>query len=423
MKIRGDLKVLNDLILPRTGGSTPGKDDILMSVGPDGTAVWDNLVVHTVEDRDYREGSIVLSPDRKNIYSANTDNAPGNDLGNSAWTKIGESNSGGNQIYDISSTFAGNLGTEDIGGLYQANFRVAGDFRDLTGTPNKSISEVLDAIIFKDSAPTASVGSFTSRLLGKYDGAASFINIAGKTLEYGKLLDVRLETTFNQGTWSSGQNYYGPANYYNYILQGISSGDIPATDTGSDVRETIGTVPLGSPGTQYKYDASLTYKIGGVPTTSHGNIHPGQMPPDTIQASTKSIEASAPILVSMLAEKHLTTSSATIYLNKSENIPKLDRVMEGHTIFLDISPVLADVTSNMLGEVKYPYILLPVEHNTSLAEFKDYATNIDYTHNFLELSGAVPINLGYGNVMYNVYVFDNLTSIIAGQNDVKLTVN
>ncbi|MCK5788098.1 MAG: hypothetical protein KAH32_03820 [Chlamydiia bacterium] len=431
MKIRGDLKIYSDVYAPNTGDTTPLDSRIISTYGSDGKLIWKDVFIPVAENRVYAKGSVVLDSNREYIHIALDDDAPGNNLIDVKWGILGGDSGGGtgSDVYDISTDIPNNAPVENVGGV-RNTFKHASAFKDIDGIPNKTVSEVLDSILFKDTPATPTPGDFTMKLLGKYGSSSSYVDITDKVFEYGKLMDIQLDVSFINGSWSDGSLFYGNASHYSYIVEGITVPPIPIENSSSDPYFFTATNPL-SPFGDYDYKAFADYLAGGEPHTSQGNLQmcestglPCQEDPGRLAADTKSFSASAPILVAMLSEQKIDEIELRSYLNDFNIQQQFSRIVEPATSFLQLTPVTSAITSYVSGDIKYPYVLIPSSHATSLKEFKDYKTNTDYTYNFLSpISVYIGFNYPGGDVLYDVYMFNSFTSINTNDNNIKLTIN
>jgi hypothetical protein len=89
MKIRGDLKVLHDLII-QTAANNAEIGSILKAKDGTGKVEWGNLTIVEVDTtKAYNTGELVTTAAYDKVYLANTDGAPGGNLTHPRWTVIG----------------------------------------------------------------------------------------------------------------------------------------------------------------------------------------------------------------------------------------------------------------------------------------------------------------------------------------------
>lgn len=434
MKIRGDFKIYGDAFAPNTGNSVAGEGKVLTAHDADGKLVWKDVFIPQADTlKTYDKNSVVLNSTMDSTFIAIVDGAPGNALVNvSKWLRLGGSASSGGNIFHVDISLPDTARTLPVGNVI-SSYPYAASFKDINGNADKTVDQVLNAILFKEGPSIPKEGSLVAKLMGRYDGAAVYVNIAGKTFEYGKPMDVRLDALFYQGEWvcpepSNTKSYYGPAQTYKYNMQGGTTVvDIPATTAGADSFELAAAGNLDKIST-YDYISTVSYAGGEQALTEYG--HPQTCPAtgsacqqaaDSISAPKLSFSAGAPILLAMLP---ISPASGALeaYLNRADIKPLLKPLHEGGTDFLEVSPDVEDVTNTMAGTVKYPYILIPSSLGSSIKEFKDYASNVDYTSNF---NNKIDVSLDrvYGSTGYGAYVFKSLTSVVPGSNIIKLTIN
>jgi len=100
MKIRGDLKVLRDLVI-HTAADDAKIGKLLYAADAAGTVEWSNLKIMIADNTvNYNKGELVTDDTGKKVYIASVSGAPGINLGDSRWTEItGGSSGGGGNIY------------------------------------------------------------------------------------------------------------------------------------------------------------------------------------------------------------------------------------------------------------------------------------------------------------------------------------
>ena len=95
MKIRGDLKVLHDLVV-QTAANDPAVGKLLYSKNGTGKVIWSDLIIHEpVPGNTYDKGSLVFNILGTEVYIANVDDAPGGDLDSDKWMKLSGGGGGG----------------------------------------------------------------------------------------------------------------------------------------------------------------------------------------------------------------------------------------------------------------------------------------------------------------------------------------
>ncbi|MCK5788360.1 MAG: hypothetical protein KAH32_05150 [Chlamydiia bacterium] len=100
MKIRGDLKILHDLIVT-TAANDAVIGNVLSAVNAEGKVRWSNLIVTYVESlKTYEKGSLVTNSTGTDLYLAIDHSAPGANLSDSAWKAIGGSAGGAGGVIE-----------------------------------------------------------------------------------------------------------------------------------------------------------------------------------------------------------------------------------------------------------------------------------------------------------------------------------
>lgn len=95
MKIRGDLKVLRDLVV-KTVANDAKIGRLLYAGSDDGTVVWNDLTVFEPDPAEtYDKGSLVFDAVGSELFIARGDYAPGNDLSSPIWLNISGGGGGG----------------------------------------------------------------------------------------------------------------------------------------------------------------------------------------------------------------------------------------------------------------------------------------------------------------------------------------
>ncbi|MCK5788826.1 MAG: hypothetical protein KAH32_07495 [Chlamydiia bacterium] len=436
MKVRGTAKITGDLVLS-TLTSIPREGDILYSVDDEGKAKWGDMAIPEVDSTyTYDRYSLVIDPESGGIYLSVVDQADGNELNTSEWKLIccGDGDGGGGDggggltggccdecpTYDINEDIPDNAAIENVGGIL-GHFTTAGQLG------GKSICEVLDAILFKDDDATSVKGKVTLYLQGKLAAASTYVDISGKTLAPGQDLNIRLKTVFNPGSWSSGGTYYGGATAYTYDVENTTTLAITAggnTNTYDKPAVTVLDVV-----TDYKYDVTVDYAAGAVPHTTQGNAQTGQQPAGDITSAIKRFYVGSPIWVGSFPEFHTTTGDITAYFSSTTIKAGLTAVVEAapldpahSNLFLSKTPTNVDVTDELEGNNIYLYFLIPEVDGTTITQFNDTGFNVDYTGNIRPAVTGVTIDMGDGNRTYKAFLFDGMTSVVVGENELKLTV-
>ena len=422
MKIRGDLKLLNDLFVA-TSTSSPDTGKLLYSIDDTGKVTWKDVSIFDVDSSIdvlgapvlYMQSAVVFDPVTKVVYIAVADNAPGDDITAPEWLPVG-GGSGGSDLYMIDENIPGTAPTEDVGGV-RSVFRYANDFRDADNPPNPNvpISAGLDSILFPTITPTPSsdatlLANLKARLT-TVDDSKEYVDANSKTVRVNGVYDISIGYSYSAGLWSNGTNYRGPVIESTYVMRGLP----PALTGGVTPNYDLAYSPGKN---NYYYDVSIEYDEGPIPYDNRDN--PG-IPASggTLGPETKWLKAAYPIMLGMFDDSKNTTSEISNFINA--NLAGFKEL--GDELFIDTATASKDVTSNLYGEVKYPWIIIPSAGNKDITLFKDTITNAVYTTNFF-IYEDIPINIyGETGILYDVYIFKTTTSVIAKSNRLILTIN
>ena len=404
MRIRGDISISGDLeVTTRTSDpfKNPEIGRMLYAASDTGEVMWGDLKVPDLDDtRSYNKNSIVIDNTLYgdgNVYIATADGADGSTL-DVDWMLIGAKDiPTSTAMYEIDTNIPSSTATQDVGGVRNI-YSTAGTF-----TPNVPISSVLDAILFPTIDPVPTNETFSMTLM-----SSTGVDLNGVMLEMGVPVDLEVNISSTNGSWSpGGENLYGTPVIWDFDMDG----DMFSEPTNNKAAKAIGNKVT------YTYSGGVNFDAGDAPVDNKGDIRTNMKRTGYIApVGPMSVTFGYPILMAMLDDKKITRVQLEAYIDRS----MCSSVNDG--ILISETASAYPVTANLLGNIKYPYIMVPTTYSKSFKSLFDSNTNTEY---FGELQQVDDFDMAIGAsiVSYSAWVFKNVTTITTVDNTLLLTIN
>jgi len=226
MKIRGDLKVLRDLIV-KTAAADAEVGKLLYAGASDGTVIWSDLIVHDAKSRAYKRGSLVFNQAGTKVYIANVDGASGIDLDSLKWTEI--SGGSGSGSGDSVVTYDNKADMEAVEGKENTIYIVAetnslyrwdpsnSSYINIVGTQN-AVKASIDVGGIKKNDPILEGTTLEVFIKQLVNPEVEAVVVSSQSYSFGinNIPSKRIGTTFNL----SYNNNYSPGRVKGYDLAG-----------------------------------------------------------------------------------------------------------------------------------------------------------------------------------------------------------
>ena len=405
MKIRGDLKILGDLkVTTRTVDPhhIPEDGRMLYSIDSEGNAMWGDLKIPELDtNKIYGINSIVINtlPGSSLVWVATVDGANGYNLAK-GWMNIGAGGGtpGGTALYEIATAIPPATVPQDVGGVL-STYGTAGSF-----TPNVPISSVLDAILFPTITPTSTSETYSMTLK-----SSTGIDISDKLLEMGSGIDVVVKLSSTNGSWSpNGEKLYNTPTSWDFNMDGALFTGIAIDNKSTHAAGTKDT---------YTYSGDVIFNTGDIPTDNKSTEYPNLRRTGVAKGvGPLSFNFGYPILTAMLPLKKVTRVDLEAYLDRSMF------AAAGSGILISKTTAALDVTTSMLGNISYPYVLVPTEYSKTLKSLFDNSGKQEYLGEMNKTANFY-MQIGADSVEYSAWVFKLTTTITTADNKMLLTIN